>query len=106
MRTRIIHAALLFFGIAGAFAVAVVLFAPIGGMRMVGLVGMVCASAGLGLQLYALREADPHAFMVLRYRLVERIFGATGRWSAQVRRDVRVRVAEAGPASPIAPGAR
>lgn len=106
MRTRIIHAALLFFGIAGAFAVAVALFAPIGGIRTVGLVGLVCAMAGLGLQLSALREADPHAFMVLRYRMSEPMVGATRRWSAQVRRGFRARVAEAVPASPIARAAR
>lgn len=102
MRTRVVHAALLFFGIAGAFALAIVVFAPVGGMRTVGLVGLGCALAGLGLQLYALREADPHALMVLRYRMSEPIVGAARRWSAQVRRGVRARVAAAVPAAPIA----
>ncbi|MEO8508587.1 MAG: hypothetical protein ABI593_13250 [Betaproteobacteria bacterium] len=106
MRTRIIHAALLFFGIAGAFALAVIVFAPIGGMRTVGAAALSCAFAGLGLQLYALREADPHAFMVLRYRMSEPLVGVTRRWSAQVRRGVRARVAEAVPASPIASALR
>jgi hypothetical protein len=102
MRTRIIRAALLFFGVAGAFALAVVVFAPIGGMRTVGLVGLGCALAGLGLQFYALREADPHAFMVLRYRISAPVLALTRRWGAQMRRGVRERLAAAIPAAPIA----
>jgi hypothetical protein len=102
MRARIIHAALVFFGVAGAFALAVVVFAPIGGMRAVGLAGLGCALAGLGLQLYALREADPHALMVLRYQISAPVIALTRRWGAQVRRGARARVAAAIPAAPIA----
>ena len=67
MLTRFLIAALYFFGIAAAVAIAVALLAPIDAIRFLGVVALACAGAGFLVQLEALQRFDPHAFMVLTH---------------------------------------
>ncbi len=69
MPTRFILAGLQFFAGAAVFAIAIALLAPIDPVRFLGVLGLACAGAGFVVQLHALRRVDPHAFMVLRFRL-------------------------------------
>ena len=68
-RTQLAVGASQFFGIAIAIALGLVIAAPIGSIRGFALIGLACAVAGLVLALLELRSVDPHAFMVLRFRL-------------------------------------
>ena len=69
MPTRFILAGLQFFAGAAVFAIVIALLAPIDAVRFLGVVGLACAGIGFVVQLHALRRVDPHAFMVLRFRL-------------------------------------
>jgi hypothetical protein len=70
MPTRWILLLLKFFAGSAAVALTVAVLAPMPMLRWFGYVALVCALAGVALQLYLLRSADPHAWMVLRYQIV------------------------------------
>ena len=70
-RTQLAIGASQFFGIAIAIALGLVIAAPVGSIRGFALIGLACAVAGLALALFELRSVDPHAVMVLRFRLDE-----------------------------------
>ena len=81
MLTRFLIAALYFFGIAAGVAIAVALLAPIDAIRFLGVVALACAGAGFLVQLGALQRFDPHAYMVLPFRVrafVARLTGLVG----------------------------
>lgn len=63
-----ILAGLRFFGTAAALGLALVALAPIGGVRLLGLVGLACAVTGLVLHIFALHRVDPEALPALRSR--------------------------------------
>ena len=69
MPTRFLLAGLQYFAASVAVALMIVLLAPAGAIRFFGFVALASAAAGFALDVYALRDADPHAFMVLRFRL-------------------------------------
>lgn len=69
MPTRWILLLLKFFAASAVVALAVTAFAPMPMIRFFGFVALTCALAGIALYLYILRDADPHAWMVLRYQV-------------------------------------
>ena len=68
MNARHIVVGLGFFAACAALGLALAVLAPIPQVRILGLIGMSCAMAGVVLQLLELRISDPHALMVLRFR--------------------------------------
>jgi hypothetical protein len=90
MPTRRILLFLKFFAVSAAIALAVALLAPIPLLRVAGYIALACALLGVALYLYLLRDADPHAWMVLRYRTINLPERAHARWRAafQHHRDV------------------
>jgi uncharacterized membrane protein len=69
MPTWFINAGLRFFGGALIAALIVVAVAPLGAIRLLGLIALACAIAGLVLHLYAMRANDPRALTALGHRL-------------------------------------
>ena len=69
MPTRWIVFGLKFFAISAALASAIAVLGPMPGIRYMGYVALTCALAGIALHLFVLRDADPHAWMVLRHRV-------------------------------------
>jgi hypothetical protein len=69
MPTRRILLLLKFFAGAAAIALVAALLAPLPIIRLFAFVALACALLGIALHLYLLRDADPHAWMVLRYQI-------------------------------------
>ena len=69
MSNRYIVAGMWFFGIAAALGLAIVLVAPVFGIRMMGLIGLVSAMAGFALHLNELRDTDPRGYAAFGKRL-------------------------------------
>jgi hypothetical protein len=86
MSTRWILRLLKFFAGAAAIALAVALLAPMPIMRLFGSIALGCALVGVALHLYLLRDADPHAWMVLRYQVTSLPERAHARWRAAFHR--------------------
>lgn len=86
MPTRRILLLLKFFAGAAAIALVVALLAPMPIIRLFALVALACALLGVALYLYLLRDADPHAWMVLRYQIASLPEKAQARWRAGFHR--------------------
>lgn len=69
MSNRYVVAGLWFFGIAIGLGIAIVLAAPIFGIRMLGLIGLLSAMIGFVLHLNELRDTDPRTYAALGRRL-------------------------------------
>jgi phosphoglycerol transferase MdoB-like AlkP superfamily enzyme len=69
MPTWYIGAGLCFFAAAVIAALFLVALAPLGTIRLLGVIATVCATAGVALHLYAMRVDDPRALTALRQRL-------------------------------------
>lgn len=82
MPTRRILLLLKFFASAAVIALVVALLAPMPMIRLFGYVALASALAALALHLYLLRDADPHAWMVLRYQVATLGERAHRRWRA------------------------
>ena len=67
--TRFILATMQLFGVAAAVAIAVALLAPIDAVRFLGVTALALSGAGFLVQLNALRQFDPHAYRLLRFRI-------------------------------------
>jgi len=89
MPTRQILLLLKFFAGAAAIALIVALLAPMPIIRLFALVALACALVGVALHLYLLRDADPHAWMVLRYQIANLPERAQARWRAGFHHDLR-----------------
>jgi len=87
MPTRRILLLLKLFASAAAIALVVALLAPLPIIRLFGLVALGCALLGVALHLYLLRDADSHAWMVLRYQIASLPDRAQARWRAGFHRD-------------------
>jgi hypothetical protein len=68
MPTRWILFGLKFFAASAAVASAIAVLGPMPGIRFFGYVALTCALAGTVLHVFVLRDADPHAWRVLRHR--------------------------------------
>ena len=86
MPTRRILLLLKFFAGAAALALAVALLAPMPIIRLFAFVALAGALLGVALHLYLLRDADPHAWMVLRYQVASLPERAQARWRAGFHR--------------------
>jgi len=86
MPTRRILLLLKFFAGAAALALVVALLAPMPIIRLFAYVALGCALTGMALHLYLLRDADPHAWMVLRYQITNLPERAQARWRAAFHR--------------------
>jgi hypothetical protein len=80
MPTRRILLLLKFFAGAAAIALGVALLAPMPIIRLFAFVALTGALLGVALHLYLLRDADPHAWMVLRYQIASLPERARARW--------------------------
>ena len=80
MPTRWILLLLKFFAAGAAVALVVALFGPMPSVRFFGYIALGSALAGMALYLYLLRDADPHAWMVLRYQMTSFPHRARERW--------------------------
>jgi hypothetical protein len=69
MSNRYVVAGLWFFGIAIGLGIAIVLAAPVFGIRMLGLVGLLSAATGFVLHLNELRDTDPRTYAALGRRM-------------------------------------
>ena len=69
MSNRYVVAGLWFFGIAIGLGLAIVLVAPVFGIRMLGLIGLLSAMTGFVLHLIELRDTDASAYAALGRRL-------------------------------------
>jgi hypothetical protein len=92
MKTRLIFAAMQFFAVAAAAAIATALLAPIDAIRFLGVMALLFSGAGFFVELDALRRFDPHAYWVLRHRLRValkrvRVLGARGAAKLAAARD-------------------
>jgi hypothetical protein len=88
MSTRWIVFGLRFFAVSALVALAVAVVGPLPAIRFFGYVALTCAAAGIALNLYALRDADPHGWTVLRYRVNNLAEQMGMRWRAAHRHDV------------------
>lgn len=86
MPTRRILLLLKLFAGAAVVALIVALLAPMPIIRLFGYVALACALVGVALHLYLLRDADPHAWMVLRYQVANLPERAHMRWRAAFHR--------------------
>jgi hypothetical protein len=86
MPTRSILLLLKFFAVSAVVGLAVAVFAPMPSIRFFGLVALACAVAGMALHLYLLHDADPHAWMVLRYQAASLPERLGIRWRAMFHR--------------------
>ena len=86
MPTRRILLLLKFFAAAAAIALVVALLAPMPIIQLFGYVALACALLGVALHLYLLHDADPHAWMVLRYQVASLPERAHARWRAAIHR--------------------
>jgi len=78
--TRWILLLLKFFAGSAVVALAVAVLSPMLMLRLFGFVALACALAGVALHLYLLRDADPHAWMVLRYQTANLAERLHARW--------------------------
>ena len=69
MSNRYVIAGMWFFSIAAALGFAIVVIAPVFGIRMLGLIGLTSAMAGFALHLNELRDTDPRTYAALGERL-------------------------------------
>jgi hypothetical protein len=69
MPTWYIGAGLRFFAAAIVAALFPVALAPLDTIRLLGVIAIVCATAGVALHLYAMHVGDPRALTALRQRL-------------------------------------
>ncbi len=69
MSNRYIVVGMWFFGVAAALGLAIVVAAPVFGIRMLGLIGLVSAMAGFALHLNELRDTEPRSYAALGERL-------------------------------------
>ena len=86
MPTRRMLLLLRFFAAAAAIALVVALLAPLPIIRMFAFIALACALLGVALHLYLLHDADPHAWMVLRYQLASLPERVQARWRAGFHR--------------------
>ncbi len=69
MPARLIVAALVFFAIASVLGAVLALFGPASAFRLLGTLALGFGLAGCAVQLYALHEFAPDAFVALRNRI-------------------------------------
>ena len=69
MSNRYVVVGLWFFGIAMGLGIAIVLLAPVFGIRLLGLIGLLSAMTGFILHLNELRDTDPRTYAALGRRL-------------------------------------
>lgn len=86
MPTRWILLLLKFFAASAAAGLAVALLGPMPSIRFFGYVALTCAVAGMALHLFLLHDADPHAWMVLRYHVASLPERMGTRWRAMFHR--------------------
>ena len=84
MGTRWIVFGLRFFAVSALVALAVAVVGPLPAIRFFGYVALTCAAAGIALNLYALRDADPHAWTRLGVTGLAEQIGM--RWRAALHR--------------------
>lgn len=86
MDTRWIVFGLKFFAVSALIGLAIAVVGHLPGIRFFGYIALTCAAAGIALNLYALRDADPHAWLVLRHRVATLPEQIATRWRAALHR--------------------
>lgn len=80
MPTWYIGAGLRFFAASAVAALVLAALAPLGPIRLLGVIAMVCATAGAVLHLYAMYLDDPRALTALRQRLYSMLAHTQTAW--------------------------
>jgi len=80
MRNGFAGVGLWFFAASVLAALFLIALAPLGAIRLLGVIAMLCATAGVALHLYAVHVDDPRALIALRHQLHSMLTRAQTDW--------------------------
>ncbi len=80
MRNGFVGMGLWFFAASVLAALFLIALAPLGAIRLLGVIAMLCATAGVALHLYAVHVDDPRALTTLRHRLHSMLTRTQSSW--------------------------
>jgi hypothetical protein len=80
MRNGFAGVGLWFFAASVLAALFLIALAPLDAIRFLGVIAMLCATAGVALHLYAVHVDDPRALTALRHRLHSTLTRAQTDW--------------------------